>query len=54
LAAPLKDKDYLGTGAAITFHRTREKLLPTLFFQQEALIYCRVIEGLLLKMGVSQ
>ncbi|XP_076799763.1 uncharacterized protein LOC143444861 [Clavelina lepadiformis] len=54
LASRLKDKNCLGSGASITFYHTREKELRPYFSQQDELVYCKDIEGLLLKMGVPQ
>ena len=54
LASRLKDKNCLRTGASITLYRTREKELFPYFSEQDELVYCKDIEGLLLKMRVPQ
>ena len=51
LASRLKDKNCLRTGASITFYRTREKELLPYFSEQDELVYCKDIEGLLQKNG---
>ena len=48
LESHLKDKNCLRTEASMTFYSTREKeLLP--YFGEEELVYCKDIEGILLK-----
>ena len=54
LASRLKNKNCLGTGASITFYRTRKNELLPHFSEKKELLYCKDIEGLLLKMGVSR
>ena len=54
LASRLKDKNCLRTGTSITFYRMSEKELLTYFSEEEELVYCNSIKGLLLKMGVPE
>ena len=54
LASRLKDKNCLRTGGSITFYQTREKKLLLYFSEQDELVYCKDIEGLVLKMGMPQ
>ena len=54
LASRLKDKNCLKMEASITFYRSREKELLPYFCQHESFVYCKDIEGLLLKMGILE
>ena len=54
LASRLKDKKFFGPRVSVTFYRTREKELLLCFSKQEVFVYCKDIDGHLLKMGVPQ
>ena len=54
LASRLKDKNLLEQGTKITFYRTREKDLLPFFSQEEDLVFCHEIRGLLEKMSLPK
>lgn len=54
LASRLNDKNILERGTKITFYRTREKDLLPFFCQENNLVFCQDIRGLLIKMGLPE
>lgn len=52
LASRLKDKNLLEQGTKITFYRTRKKDFLPFFSQEDNLVYCQDVKGLLEKMGL--
>nr|CAI5820804.1 unnamed protein product [Callosobruchus analis] len=53
LASRLKEKNLLEQGTKITFYRTREKDLLPFFSQEDNLVFCHEIRGLMKEMGLS-
>lgn len=51
LASRLKEKNLLGEDARITYFRTRHEDYMGYFCQEEDLVYCRDVAGLLVKLG---
>lgn len=54
LASRLKEKNLLGEDARITFFRRRHEDYMGYFCQEEDLVYCRDVAGLLVKLGAPQ
>ena len=54
LASRLNDKNLLERGTKITYYRTREKNLLPFFSQQNNLLYCHEVRGLLEKNGFNR
>nr|XP_047125236.1 uncharacterized protein LOC124807409 [Hydra vulgaris] len=54
LASRLSEKNSLKAECKITFFRTREAALLPYFIQEEKIVYCRNIPGLLLQMGLPE
>src|SRR5215469_775294 len=54
LASRLKEKNLLGKDARITFFRRRHEDYMGYFCQEEDLVYCRDVNGLLAKLGAPQ
>ena len=54
LASRLKEKNLLGEDARITFFRRRHEDYMFYFCQEEDLVYCRDVAGLLAKLGAPQ
>lgn len=54
LASRLKDKNLLEQGTKITFYRTREKDLLPFFTQEDNLVFCQNVRGLLEKTGLPE
>ena len=53
-ASQLKDKKWLKTRILVAFYCLRETELLLFVSKQKGCIYCKNIQGLLLKMGVPQ
>nr|CAI5835337.1 unnamed protein product [Callosobruchus analis] len=53
LASRLKEKNLLEQGTKITFYRTREKDLLPFFSQEDNLVFCHEIRGLMKEMVLS-
>ncbi|QQP52342.1 Uncharacterized protein FKW44_004467 [Caligus rogercresseyi] len=54
LASRLKEKNLLGKDVRITFFRRRHEDYMGYFCQEEDLVYCRDVAGLLVKLGAPQ
>lgn len=54
LASRLNEKNLLDHGTNITFYRTREKDLLPFFSQENNLVFCQDVKGLLIKMDIHQ
>ncbi|KAJ8957397.1 hypothetical protein NQ318_004877 [Aromia moschata] len=54
LASRLNDKNLLEQGTKITFYRTREKDMLPFFSQEDNLVFCHEIRGLMKEMGLSE
>ena len=54
LASRLNDNNLLERGTKITYYRTREKNLLPFFSQENNLVYCHEVSGLLEKMGLTE
>ena len=54
LASRLNEKNLLHAGTKITFYRTREKDLLPFFSEENNLVFCNDVGGLLKKMGLSE
>lgn len=54
LACRLKEKNLLASGTKVTFYRAREQDLLSFFNSENDLVFCSDVQGLLLKMGLSE
>lgn len=54
LASRLNEKNLLNPGTKITFYRKREQFLLPFFNNEDNLVFCQDVKGLLLEMGLSQ
>jgi hypothetical protein len=54
LASRLGEKNLLCPGTKITFYRTREKEFLSFYLDDEKGVFCRDVEGLMLKLGLPQ
>lgn len=54
LASRLREKNLLEFGTKVTFYRTREKDLLNFFSQEDDIVFCQDVRGLLIKMGHSE
>ena len=53
LASRLNEKNVLASGTKITFYRNRQKNLLPFFSENNQLVFCNDVEGLLKEMGLS-
>ena len=54
LASRLNEKGLLHRSASVTFYRNREKILLQFFTEDEDMVFCNNVSGLLHCMGVSE
>lgn len=54
LASRLNEKNLLEQGTKITFYRSREKYLLPFFSEENKLVFCNDVKGLLTKMGLAK
>lgn len=54
LASRLNEKGLLHRSASVTFYRNREKILLQFFTEEEDMVFCNNVSGLLHCMGVSE